>query len=210
MNDTSHRLASKAPVERKLCKNRRSEATMKKSLLGLAFLLLIAGTSDECRASTDPRESIAVPPLISTILQKSFPNWRVEKLSDLDSSEQEAWTTKYPTACPSFVAGHFQKPSSVGYAFLLLPSDQAKKGYRLVAFIETMKDHWRSIVLERNDQHSPETPVIGLTQPGDYQGAEGSKKIHTETEGIFSEDMGVGVMIYYWHVDRFRNLVISD
>jgi hypothetical protein len=189
---------------------RWTSATMKKSALGVAFLLLIAGLFNECRASIGPCESIAVPPLISTILQKSFPDWRVEKLSDLDSSDQEAWTKKYPTACPGFVAGHVQKQSSVGYAFLLLPSDQTRKGYRLVVFIETTKGHWRSIVLERNDQHTPETAVIGLSQPGDYQEAEGSKKIHTETEGIFGEDLGVGVMIYYWHVDRFRSLVISD
>lgn len=76
--------------------------------------------------------------------------------------------------------------------------------------METTKDHWRWVVLEKNDQHTPETTVISLAPSGSYQEAEGSKKIQTKTEGIFSEDIGVGVMIYYWHVDRFLNLVISD
>jgi hypothetical protein len=76
--------------------------------------------------------------------------------------------------------------------------------------MESAKDHWRSIVLERGDQHTPETAVIGLAPAGDYREAEGNKKIHMQNEGIFSEDMGVGVMIYYWRIDRFRNLVISD
>jgi hypothetical protein len=159
----------------------------------------------------DPCESIPVPSAISTLLQKGFPGWRIEKLSDLvDASDRDAWTKKYPTACPGFVEGHFQNLDSVGYAFLLLPADQTKKGYRLAVFLETPKNGWRSLVLERNDQYTPNTAVIGLAPSGDYREAEGSKKIVTITEGIFSEDVGRGVMIYYWRAERFRSLVISD
>lgn len=183
---------------------------MAKSLRWLLFLIFINGACNKCYASADPCESISAPTPVSTLLGKSYQGWRIENLSDLDSANQAAWTKKYPGACPGFVKGHFQKPGSVGYAFLLLPAEQTKKGYRLVVFLETARDHWRSIVLEKNDEHTPETTVIGLAAPGDYQEAQGSKKIHIETDAIFSEDMGVGVMIYYWRVDRFRSLVITD
>ena len=93
---------------------------------------------------------------------------------------------------------------------MLLPVDQTKKGYRLVVLLETQKNHWRSLVLERSDQNTPTTAVISLAAPGNYKEAEGSKKIVTKTEGIFSEDMGRGVMIYYWNVERFRSIVTSD
>jgi len=182
---------------------------MKTCLRGLVFALAMSGSST-CHASNEPCETIKIPRGVSVLLEQSFLHWRIEKTSDLEPSNREAWINKYPGSCPGFVAGHFQRTDSIAYAFLLLPADEAKKGYRLVVILESAKGRWRSIVLEKGDQNTPNSAVIGLAQPGEYHEAEGSKKIRTETEAIFSEDVGVGVMIYYWRVDRFRSLVISD
>jgi hypothetical protein len=130
-------------------------AIIKSCPLVLAFVLADLWSATVARTSNEPCDGIKIPPVVLVMLEKSFPHWRIEKISDPDPSNQEAWIKKYPTACPGFVAGHFQKSRSVGYAFLLLPADQTKRGYRLVVFLETTKDHWRSIVLEKNDQHTP-------------------------------------------------------
>lgn len=187
------------------------EVKLKAPFAAVFCLSGLCGTLCIGQAKAGPCENLQIPPRVSTVLEKSFPNWRIEKLSDLDPSNQEAWTKKYPDACPGFITGHFQKKDSVGYAFLLLPTQQAQKGYRVVVVVQSAaRDRWRSIVLEKGDQQTPSSAAIGLAQPGEYREAEGSRKVHLQVDGIFSEDMGVGVMIYYWHVDRFRNLVISD
>ncbi len=182
---------------------------MKTCLRGLVFTLAMSGSST-CRASNEPCDTIKTPRGVSELLEQSFLHWRIEKTSDLEPSNREAWIKKYPGSCPGFVAGHFQRKDSIAYAFLLLSADETKKGYRLVVILESPKDRWRPVVLEKGDQSTPNSAVIGLAQPGEYHEAEGSKKIRLETEAIFSEDMGVGVMIYYWSVNRFRSIVISD
>src|SRR5437870_3505578 len=117
-------------------------ATMKHSVLTVGFLLAIGVGPTVCRASDEPCNNIKLPSAVSTLLEKSFPHWRVEKLSDLDLSYQELWTKKYSKDCPGFVAGHLQKADSMAYAVLLVPADQTKKGYRLVVFCEVAKNGW--------------------------------------------------------------------
>jgi hypothetical protein len=183
---------------------------MKVCLRALAFLLAVGSGSIALCAANEPCENIEIPRAVSVMLQQSYPHWRVEKTSDLEPTNQEAWLKKYPGSCPGFVAGHFRGPDSTGYAFLLLPSDETKKGYRVVVLLESAKDRWRTILLEKGDENTPNSATIGIARAGEYREAEGSKKIHIGTEAIFSEDMGAGVIIYYWHVDRFRSIVISD
>jgi len=178
-------------------------------LRGLALMLAVFGVSSACRAA-DGCESTKMPREISAILQTSFRHWRVEQTSDLNLSSREAWTKKYPGACAGFVVGHFRRTDSVEYALLLLPADETVRGYRVVVVLESAKGRWHPIVLEKGDQNTPATAVIGLAEPGEYREAEGNKKIHTQTDAIFSEDIGVGVLIYYWQRDRFQSLVISD
>jgi len=162
-----------------------------------------------CRAANDPCGSLKIPPGVSGSLEKSFPQWRVEKISDLHPEYQEVWAKAFPSACPGFVAGHLQKTDSIAYAFLLVPTDQTRNGYRLVVLSETMKDSWHSIVLEKDDQYTPTSAVISLAPPGDYKEADGSKKVHTQTDGIVSERFEVGALVYYWSGTRFRSIATS-
>jgi hypothetical protein len=153
---------------------------MKNCLLVLAIVLATGGQATVCRASTDPCDSLTVPPAISTALEKFFPHWRVEKVSDLHADYQELWTKNYTTNCPGFVVGHLQSPDSKAYAFLLVPADQTKKGCRLVVFSETTKNSWRPIVLEKDDQYTPTSAVIRLAPPGDYEEGDSNKKVYTD------------------------------
>ncbi len=95
---------------------------MKSHPLALVFLFVTAGQASVCRAANDPCDGLKAPPKVSALLERSFQHWRVEKISDLDPEYQELWTKNYPTGCPGFVAGHFQKPDSIAYAFLLVPA----------------------------------------------------------------------------------------
>jgi len=175
----------------------------------LVFLLPIGGQASNCRAANDPCNGLKVPPGVSILLEKSFPHWRIEKLSDLHPDYQEMWAKAFPSGCPGFVAGHLQKTDSIAYAFLLVPADQTKKGYRLVVLSETMKDSWHSLVLEKDDQYTPTSAVIRLAPPGDYKEADGSKKVRTQTDGIVSERFEAGALIYYWNGTRFRSIATS-
>jgi hypothetical protein len=184
--------------------------TVKNCRLAVAFLLVTVSQASVCRASNEPCDSAKIPPPISALLEKSFPHWRVEKPSDLDPSYQELWTKKYVADCPGFVAGHFQKRDSIAYAVLLVPADQSRKGYRLVVFTETAtRDVWRPIVLEKDDQYTPTSAVIRLAPPGDYEEADSNKKVHTLTDGIVSERIEAGVLVYYWGRTRFRSIATS-
>lgn len=182
---------------------------MKRWLLVLASLLAIFSCVSVCRASSEPCDSVKIPQAISTLLERSFQHWRIEKSSDLDPSYQELWTKKYAADCPGFVAGHFQKPDSIAYAVLLVPAEQTKKGYRLIVFIETTKDVWRPIILEKDDQYTPTSAVIRLAPPGNYEEADSNKKVHTSTDGIVSERIEAGVLVYYWNGTRFRSISTS-
>ena len=84
-----------------------------------------------------------------------------------------------------------------------------KKGYRLIAFIETTKNAWRPIILEKDDQYTPTSAVIRLAPPGTYEGADSDKKVHTSTDGIVSERIEAGVLVYYWSGTRFRSISTS-
>jgi hypothetical protein len=174
------------------------------------FLVLAMGERSSVSRASDECETVNIPPEVSVVLERSFSRWRIEKTSDLEPSNRETWTKKYPGLCPGFVAGHFQRLDSVAYAFLLLPADKTMKGYRVVAILESAKGRWHPIVIEKSDQTTPTSAVIGLAKPGEYREAEGSQKVFIQTDAIFSEDIGVGVLIYYWRGDRFRSLVISD
>jgi len=182
---------------------------MKRCLIVLASLLAIVSRASVCRASNEPCDSVKIPPTVSALLEKSFPHWRIEKPSDLDSSYQELWTKKYAADCPGFVAGHFQKRDSIAYAVLVVPADQSRKGYRLIIFTETTKDVWHPIVLEKDDQSTPTSAVIRLAPPGDYEEADSNKKVHTLTDGIVSERIEAGVLVYYWSGTRFRSISTS-
>jgi hypothetical protein len=187
----------------------KNGCTTAKWPLATAFLIGICLHVPSCRASDDPCDGIKPPEGLSTRLKESFPHWRIEKTSDLEASYQELWTKKFPTACPGFVAGHLLKPDAVAYAFLLVPSDQTKKGYRLVVFSEPTTGSWHPIVLEKDDQYTPTSAVISLVPPGEYQEADGTKKIHIRTDGIASERIEAGVLVYYWNGTRFRSISTS-
>lgn len=182
---------------------------MKYRIAVLAILLATTAQAAVCRASNEPCDSVKIPPAVSALMEKSFPHWRVEKPSDLDTSYQELWTKKYAADCPGFVVGHFLKPDSVAYAVLLVPADQSKKGYRLVVFTEMAGHVWRPIILEKDDQYTPTSVVIRLAPPGDYEEADSNKKVHTVTDGIVSERIEVGVLVYYWNGNRFRSISTS-
>jgi hypothetical protein len=184
-------------------------ATVKNCVLALAFLLTLGSQTSVCRSTNEPCDGSKIPPAISAILEKSFPHWRVERIADLDSEYQELWTKKYPNYCPGFVTGHFQKQDSLAYAALLVPADDTKKGYRLVVFSETTKDIWHSTLLEKDDQYTPTSAVIRLAPPGDYEEAENNKKVHTRTDGIVSERIETGVLVYFWNGARFRSITTS-
>ena len=179
---------------------------MTKSVL-VAFFLIALPTV--CFGSDEACTKIKFPPALSVLLEKSFAHWRVEKVSDLDPSYQELWTKKYPEECPGVIAGHLKKPDSIAYAVLLVPADQTKKGYRLVVFSEVAKDSWRAIILEKDDQYTPTSAVIRLAPPGNYEEADSDKKIHTRTDGIVSERIEAGSLMYYWNGARFLNISTS-
>jgi len=177
-------------------------------LVAIAFLTGICLHVPACRAS-DPCDGIKPPESLWTRLEQSFPHWRIERSSDLEASYQELWTKKFPTACPGFVEGNFLKPDVTAYAVLLIPSDQTKKGYRLVVFSESAPGTWRSTILEKDNQYTPASAVIRLAPPGEYQEADGTKRVHTRTDGIVSERIESGVLVYYWSGTRFRSIATS-
>ncbi len=182
---------------------------MKNCFVVLALLLAIGGQASICRAANDPCGSFKLSPEASALLEKSFPHWRAEKISDLAPEYQELWTKNFPAACPGLVAGHFEKADSIAYALLLVPADLTKKGYRLVVLLETTKDNWRPIVLEKDNQYTPTSAVIRLAPPGDYEEADRNKKVNTRTDGIVSERFEAGALVYYWSGTRFRSIATS-
>jgi hypothetical protein len=190
-------------------KKHRNLRTTVRWLLVPAFMAGICLHSPACRASNDPCDGITPPESLSARLKESFPHWRIERTSDLETSYQDLWAKKFPTACPGFVAGHLLKPDTIAYALLLVPSDQTKKGYRLVVFSESTTGTWHPAVLEKDDQYTPTSAVIRVVPPGEYREADGVKKIHTRTDGIVSERIEAGILVYYWNGARFRSVATS-
>jgi hypothetical protein len=183
---------------------------MKTRLFVLPLLLFIGSPRILGRLPNDPCDHVSIPDKLSVELERSFSDWRMVIPSDLDPASHDLWAKNYAAGCPGFVAGHFLRPDSLAYAFLLVPKDSTAKGYRLVTFSETPDGVWRPIILEKKDQYTPTSLVIRLAPPGNYKQAGGSKSVQTHTDGIISQSLGVGILVYYWNGSRFSSIITSN
>jgi hypothetical protein len=75
-----------------------------------------------------------VPISIQARLNSAFKSFFIQRPEAMNSGAMKRWQSDNPDQCPGLVSGRFEDGSARSYAVLLVPTDRAVHGYRLIVF----------------------------------------------------------------------------
>ncbi len=180
-------------------------------ILLISLLLLCNGEVFSQEARKEPCDGIAVPEPVLQALAHQFSAWRALRLSDLDPSHQGFWLdSKHGRSCPGIAIGHFESKSRLSYAFLLIPKQSSGAGYKLVVVSDTKRTPYNIKVLEEENHPGKISTVVYSVSPGKYSDAEEEVSVQIPMQGIQSEQMEVGAVLFYWKNGKYHSLVVSN
>ncbi len=71
--------------------------------------LLFSGMAAASAQSTeDVCSNSKLPTGVVQLIERKYPGWRLEGVSDLSEEYQRLWTKEHPENCPGFAIGHFR------------------------------------------------------------------------------------------------------
>jgi hypothetical protein len=167
-----------------------------------------SNAADPCDISTLPRE-------IQTKLEKNYPDWQPEKLKNLYEDDRHFWTEAHPNDCPGIAIGHFESKTELSYALLLVSKpDRKQPGLRIIVFSRSAPSvPYVAHLIAKWDTgtfYDGSDQVIATVPAGQYEEAEGARKVLIDLDGISYEVMEKGAVLYYWKSGRYHQLATSD
>jgi hypothetical protein len=150
-----------------------------------------------------------LPLFIKKELIKSFPEWRVKVIADLDSMHHDVWAKVKHAESPGIITGRFKDNDTSDYVLLLVPKQKNRNDYMVVLFSKSgngQEHDYHQIAAEKNQ--ILERVVINKIPAGTRVGAE--EQLELKNDGIQVEDLEVGSIIYYWFFGHFNKVIESD
>src|SRR5579859_723167 len=187
-------------------------SSLKLALVGALGLLNLVPVPILAAQGSLPCNGEKLPAPVNELLKSKFGNWRPKQLSDMEADDQQLWLTgPNNKECPGIAIGHFENAENLSYVLLLVPKSNSSGGHRIVVFSKDLtKDLYASKLLDHAEGQSYSGLVISKVGPDKYKDWEAAKSINLKLDGLLVEWLEKGALLYYWSVDRFKKLQVSD
>jgi hypothetical protein len=172
--------------------------------------LLVMGICVRARAA-NPCDISVLPKEIQTTLEKSYPDWKPERLENLSQYYRRFWLKDHPNDCPGIAIGHFESKSELSYALFLVPGpDRKQPGASIVVFSRTgptipfvshLVFKW-----DVGNFYGHSDLVISKIAAGRY----GDPQVLIDLDGVLYEAMEKASSLYYWKNGQYHGLSVSD
>jgi hypothetical protein len=175
-------------------------------------LLTIASLSMLSYSSAQTAEICSVSRLASAarkLLKTKFPLWQPKQISDLQEYDRQLWIKAHAKECPGIAIGHFESPTKLAYALLLVPERKSTGGYKIVVLNET-DSVYSETTLDQESGQGSDGMVISTAAPGQYSDFENTEQTKIKRDGIYVEWIEKAAVLYYWSAGRYRKLQTSD
>jgi len=176
-------------------------------LVILAFVIPVVA-SDQITCQGD-----ILPSAAKSLLNKTFPAWRIKRPSDLVAYDLELWGKVHPKECPGIAVGHFESPNQTGYGLLLIQKTGAETGYKIVVLIKSTTANCYSLrVLDHAEGQAGTGSglVISKVPSGKYSGFDSTQSIKVRLDAVEAEWLEKSSVLYFWKNGKYRTLQTSD
>jgi hypothetical protein len=176
-------------------------------LIIVGFLLVIANFSPQSLAQDGCQESV-LPEEVRRLIVSKYPAWRILRLSDLVSDDQQIWVETYPKVCPGIAMGHFRNNNELAYVVTLIRQEQGKQ-YQLLLIVEKGIGNKYSLRLLNKPTQVSAFSVIIKMPPGTYANYDESRSVLTKLDSIVYAKLESGALMYYWKGNLYRSMQVS-
>jgi len=119
-----------------------------------------------------------LPSGIVNNLKKTYRNWNIQSIENLDNYDKDLWNKSKSGNCPGVISGHFVSEDFLSYAVLLVPKPPTKDGYKVVVFLRYDKNKIiKPTILTESEDQVKERQVIWVAPKGEYSSVDGTEKI---------------------------------
>lgn len=176
-----------------------------------ASLILFSSAALAANPPIEPCDNTPLPEEVQQLLAQKYPSWRTARFSDLSDEEQNQWQkSKQRGLCPGIAKGHFDSPTSISYALLLVPTNPETLGYKIVV-AGKKRGKYEFKVVENIENFSYAGNAIYTLPPGKYNDFYEDKTVTLTLDAFQLELMYKGIAaMYYWKNGRYHSLTASD
>lgn len=161
--------------------------------------VLLARTNDPCLGS--------LPGPVSSAIARRFPGAHTLGLADLVPEDRSNWLKFNPGVCPGFAIAKFDGTHSA-YAVTLI--EGSSPHLRQAIITATPGAASVNLFLVSPFETTSVASVLYASPPGRYQIWDGDQSIRARNPVITLEEIGAGIVIFYWSNRHFQSLIISN
>jgi hypothetical protein len=180
------------------------------------FLGLIVGSvlSMSTARATIACNFAALPSELQQRLKTDFPSWKIQDSGNLTENAKARWQAEKPVACPGIAVGHFESPTHLSYAVLLVPLRNPESAYRFLVFTPKNEAQGDLTVVESSDAPSAANGFVRTVPLTKVFNADWRRKLNAGgSEGILFVDAGLDEYeadVYFWSEGKYHHEPIDD
>jgi hypothetical protein len=187
---------------------------MKLSVIGslvFATLSLLPHTSTPAPVAAAPVDVCSVanlPAPVQDLLKKDFPSMRPQQMSELSADDQKIWIQAHAKECPGIAVGHFERKTSLSYAFLLVAKSDPTGGYKFVVFTKAANGNTYSSKLLNEAMTNIDSTGLAISKvpPGKYSNYQKTKTITATLDCILLQWLDAGTDLFYYSGGKYPRL----
>jgi hypothetical protein len=159
-------------------------------------------------ATEDPCSVANLPAGVQDLLKKDFPSMRPQQMSELSARDQKIWMQAHAKECPGIAVGHFERKTSLSYAFLLVAASDPAGGYKFVVFTKIANGNTYSSKLlnEALTNIDSRGLTISRVPPGKYTNYQKTKTITATLDCILLQWLDAGTDLFYYSGGKYPRL----
>lgn len=168
---------------------------------GALIFLLLAAVFLRAESRRHLCDGEQIPDAVKELVKSEFPSWRYQRLGDLSLEYQRVWVEKHPDSCPGSAAGHFQSPGRTSYAMLLVRSNSAQSGSKLVLVAQTGA-RWKAQVLKEER--------VSYFYEAVYTAGGGTLGAPRGLDALVLEAFDDKRTLFFWREGRMRSQPVTE
>ena len=176
---------------------------LKTVLIWVVGLFSLCGNQVVGAAPSDTR--CTLPASLHDEISRKFPGANVVSLTDLDEHNKKLFQKDHGARCPGLVKVNFYGDGRPTWALVLISGENPKRKAELIVARQS-KQGWDTRSLETTDG----TPVVWREGPGDYEGVDGKKSIHSTNPVVVFAGYDSWAVVYAWDGKDVEKVQISD
>jgi hypothetical protein len=148
-----------------------------------------------------------LPSPVRLMLSSKMPGWKITAIQDLTPEDQQVWSKARRSSCPGLAVGNFENGGR-GYAIMLIRGGGSKRLQTLVLVVEKGGVYVFRTLDGPTEVRVP--LVITKWPPGNYQSAEGDRRIRADFDVIQEEQIEASAVIFYWKAGKYHYMTVLE